>query len=73
MTRIPLKPICDQLTDAMGLVAPLKVAALIDFVDGEAVLNGWQLVVINEDGKMTPTSKQYKDIKEMFENNHFRP
>ena len=68
MTKIALKPICDQLTDAIGLPKPLKVSALIDFVDGEAVLKGWQIVTVNEDGTMTPRKgDKYKTIRDLFE------
>ena len=63
MTRIPLKPICDQLTDALGLETPLKVAGLI----GEnETLDGWIIVSVAEDGTMTPVSKTYGTIKELL-------
>ena len=68
MTRIPLKPICDQLTDALGLEKPLKVAGLIE---DDGTVSGWTIVSVAEDGKMTPVRETYENIKDLF--THFGP
>ena len=68
MTRIPLKTICDQLTDALSLEKPLKVAGLIE---DDGTVSGWTIVSIAEDGKMTPVRETYETIKDLFI--HFNP
>ena len=62
MARIPLGTICNQLTDALGLEKPLKVAALYDGDDVE----GWTIVSISEDGKITPVRETFATIKELL-------
>lgn len=66
MTRIPLKPICDQLTDALGLEKPLKVAGLIE---DDGTVSGWEIVSVAEDGTLIPSGKTFATIKELFEAN----
>lgn len=56
--------VCNQLTEACGLTAPYKVAALVED-DGSLV--GWRPVIVQEDGQMTPQGKNYASIKEIIE------
>lgn len=66
MTKIPLKIVCDQLTEALGLDEYHKVSALIDEENGDKVC-GWAIVKLSDDGAMEPSGKKVKTIKELFE------
>ena len=64
--KIELKPIIDQLTEAMELPTGRKVAALID--DDNVSLVGWTVVKSNEDGTIEPIStERYNTIKDLIE------
>jgi hypothetical protein len=64
--KIELKPIIDQLTEAIELPNGQKVSALIDD-DGDSLV-GWTVVNIYEDGTIEPISKErYGTIKELIE------
>lgn len=61
--KIELKEISIQLSDALGLKEPNRVAVI---TDGEHAL-GWRVVSVAEDGSLTQISKDYDSIKEMFD------
>lgn len=63
--KIELKPIIDQLTEAIGLSNGRKVAALIED-DGSLV--GWTIVKYQEDGTIQRISdEKYDTIKDLIE------
>lgn len=62
--KVELKQIIDHLTDALGLVPGLKVAAVIDD-DGETII-GWTVVNVEEDGTIKPINKTMT-LKELFD------
>ena len=66
MTKIPLKIICDQLTEALGLDSHHKVSALID-EENNNELCGWVVVRLFDNGAMEPSGEKVKTIKELFE------
>ena len=47
--KVELKPIIDQLSDALPLSKPLKVAAIIDEENNDEII-GWTIVEVNKDG-----------------------
>lgn len=62
--KIQLKPIIDQLTEALEIREGYKVAAVTE----DDVLIGWTIVKVYEDGSIKELSDDYKTIKEMFIN-----
>ena len=64
LTNVPLKPICDQITEMLCLNKPFKVSACINEV-GELV--GWNIVNCDEDGNIVPVTEIAKSIKDLFE------
>lgn len=63
--KIELKPIIDQLSDAIELDNHHKVSALIDEDNNE--LLGWCIVEVFEDCTIEPIDDHiYKDIKELI-------
>ena len=63
--KIELKPIIEQLTEAIGLPDGKKVAALIED-DGSLV--GWTIVKYQEDGTIQRISdEKYDTIKDLIE------
>ena len=63
--QIELKPIIDQLTEAIGLPNGQKVSALID---DDMSLVGWTIVNVFEDGTIKPLDEQrYETIKQLIE------
>lgn len=65
--KIELKPIVEQLTEAVGLEKGYAVGAMID-EDNDDKLIGWMILKVLEDGTLLPQSnKQYNTIKEMLE------
>ena len=61
--KVELKPIIDQLSDAIGLPVGTTVAALID--NGE--LKGWTLARLMPDGQLISVSeKTYATIKDLL-------
>lgn len=64
--KIELKPIIDQLTEAIELPNGQKVSALID--DDEESLVGWTVVNVYEDGNIEPVNEErYNTIKGLIE------
>lgn len=64
--KIELKPIIDQLTDAINLDKHHKVSALIDDDNNNALI-GWCIVEVFDDGTIKPIDDLiYKDIKELL-------
>lgn len=64
--KIELKPIIDQLTEAIKLPSGQKVSALIDD-DGESLV-GWAVVNVYEDGNIELLNeKRYNTIKDLIE------
>lgn len=64
--KIELKPIIDQLTEAIKLPNGQKVSALIDD-DGESLV-GWAVVNVYEDGNIELLNeKRYNTIKDLIE------
>jgi hypothetical protein len=62
--KVELKQVIDQLTEALNLTENVKVCALID--DSENIV-GWNVVDVNEDGKITPQFDSYfKNLKELI-------
>ena len=64
--KIELKQVIEQLTEAVGLKNPRRVAALIDEEDNNKLV-GWTIVMVNNDGRLTPIKEQFKTIKELWE------
>jgi len=65
--KIELKPIVDQLTEAIGLMEGYKVSAMIDD-DHDDKLVGWMIVKVLEDGTILPQSTdRFSSIKELIE------
>ena len=62
--KIELKPIIDQLTEALEIREGYKVAAVTE----DDVLIGWTIVKVYEDGGIKELSDDYKTIKELFIN-----
>ncbi len=62
--KVELKPIIDQLTEAIGLPAGMTVAALIDNDE----LLGWIIARKMPDGQIIPESKTYQTIKDLLLN-----
>jgi len=70
--KVELKPIIDQLSDALPLSKPLKVAAIIDEENNDEII-GWTIVYVNEDGTISKSSLKEKmlfgtfgTLKELF-------
>lgn len=64
--KIELKPIIDQLTEAIGLMEGYKVSAMID--DHDDKLIGWMIVKVLEDGTILPQpGDRFSNIKELIE------
>ena len=65
--KIELKPIIDQLTEAVGLEEGYKVSALIDTANGDS-LTGWTIVKVSDDGTIEPVKDViFKDIKDLID------
>ena len=65
--KIELKPIVDQLTEAIGLMEGYKVSAMIDD-DHDDKLVGWMIVKVLEDGTILPQcGDRFSSIKELIE------
>ena len=64
--KIELKPIIDQLSEAIELDDGYKVSALID--NREDIV-GWTIVQVFEDGRIEPIDKdlQFNTIKDLIE------
>lgn len=64
--KIELKPIIDQLSEAIELDDGYKVSALID--NREDIV-GWTIVHVFEDGRIEPIDKdlQFNTIKDLIE------
>lgn len=64
--KIELKPIIDQLSEAIELDDGYKVSALID--NREDIV-GWTIVRVFEDGRIEPIDKdlQFNTIKDLIE------
>jgi hypothetical protein len=64
--KIELKPIIDQLSEAIELDDGYKVSALID--NREDIV-GWTIVRVFEDGRFEPIDKdlQFNTIKDLIE------
>ena len=70
--KVELKPIIDQLSEALPLSKPLKVAAIIDEENNDEII-GWTIVEVNEDGAISKSSLKEKmlfgtfgTLKELF-------
>ena len=70
--KVELKPILDQLSEALPLSKPLKVAAIIDEENNDEII-GWTIVYVNEDGTISKSSLKEKmlfgtfgTLKELF-------
>ena len=65
--KIELKPIVDQLTEALNLEEGFKVSAMID-EDNDNKLLGWIIVKVLEDGTLLPQCNcKYDNIKQLIE------
>lgn len=65
--KVELKPIIDQLTEAIGLDKGYKVSAMID-ENKDDQLAGWIIVKVLDDGTLLPQSNlKFKNIKELIE------
>ena len=65
--KVELKPIIDQLTEAIGLDKGYKVSAIID-ENKDDQLAGWIIVKVLDDGTLLPQSNlKFKNIKELIE------
>ena len=64
--KVELKPIIDQLSEAIELDDGYKVSALID--NREDII-GWTIVRVFEDGMIEPIDKdlQFNTIKDLIE------
>lgn len=64
--KIELKPIIDQLSEAIELDDGYKVSALIDNMED---IVGWTIVRVFEDGRIEPIDKdlQFNTIKDLIE------
>ena len=66
--KIELKPIVDQLTEAINLEKGYKVSAMID-EDNDNKLMGWMIVKVLDDGTLLPQSTlKFDTIKELINN-----
>ena len=63
--KVELKPIIDQLTEAICLKEGFKVCAIIDDNDGETI-TGWGIVSVDEDGTITPSCFKFNNLKELL-------
>lgn len=70
MTKVPLKTVCDQLSDALGFEPPLKVAALID-KGNDNEIRGWFVAHVDDDGTLTPESSVCTTLK-LFLEEHYK-
>jgi hypothetical protein len=62
--KVELKQIIDQLTEALNLTENVKVCALIDD-NGDIV--GWNIVDVDEDGKLTPQfDTPFRNLKQLL-------
>lgn len=65
--KIELKPIVDQLTEAIGLMEGYKVSAMIDDANNDKLV-GWMIVKVLEDGTILPQpGDRFSNIKELIE------
>ena len=53
--KVELKPIIDQLSEALRLSENKKVAAIIDETNNNEII-GWTIVEVNEDGTILKSS-----------------
>jgi len=72
--KVELKQIIDQLTEAIGLEPPKKVAAVLD---DNANIIGWTIREVAEDGTLIPVKcnglkdcSYYQTLKDLFEYNY---
>ena len=63
--KVELKTIVDQLSDALPLSKPLKVAAIIDEANNNEII-GWTIVYVNEDGTISKSSLKEKMLFGIF-------
>ena len=63
--NVELKPIIDQLSDALPLTKPLKVAAIIDEENNNEII-GWTIVYVHEDGTISKSSLKEKMLFGIF-------
>ena len=68
--KVELKPIIDQLSEALRLSENKKVAAIIDEVNNNEII-GWTIVYVNEDGTISKSSLKeekmlFGTLKELF-------
>lgn len=62
--KVELKQIVDQLSDVLELDPGEKVCALIDD-NGDIV--GWNIVYVDEDGKLTPQfDTPFRNLKKLI-------
>ena len=65
--KIELKPIIDQLTEAINLEKGYRVSALIDEDDNNKLV-GWTIVKVLEDGVILPQcDHKYDNIKQLIQ------
>ena len=67
--KVELKPIIDQLSEALHLSKSLKVAAIIDEENNNEIIS-WTIVYVHEDGTISKSSLKEKmlfgTLKELF-------
>lgn len=60
--KVELKPIIDQLSDALDFDEKKKVAALVD----DEKIVGWTVVDVQDDGTLIPSEDRFTTLKELF-------